>query len=184
MVAVSDGSYFDEFPIGSAEWILLSEDNSEFIVGSGLCPGNPSQLNAYCSELRGLLGISTAMWALEQTLGPKPTSVIVGCDGKTALNQCFNRNPASLNTRGKQFDLIAAIMGYWKNITASAIPQWVKGHLDYHMRKEDLPRLNHINTRRDHGAKTIARLGATSRAYRPFHIKYKFGLASLTLNEN
>ena len=27
MVAVSDGSFFKEFPIGSAEWILLSEDD-------------------------------------------------------------------------------------------------------------------------------------------------------------
>ena len=184
MVAVSDGSFYKEFPIGSAEWILLSEDDSEFIVGGGLCPGDLSQLSAYRSELWGLLGISAAIWALEQTVGPQETSLIVGCDGETALNQCFHRNPESLNTRGKQFDLIAAVMGYWKNITATAKPQWVEGHLDDHMRKEDLPRLNQINTDRDHGAKSIARLGASSGSYRPFHIKYKFGLASLCLNNN
>ena len=38
MVTVSDGSYFKDFDMGAAEWILISEDDSEYIIGGGVCP--------------------------------------------------------------------------------------------------------------------------------------------------
>ena len=181
MIAVSDGSFFKDIPIGSAEWILTSADESEFIVGGGLCPGYPDQLNAYRSELWGLLGLSFAIWSLEQTIGPTTKKVVVGCDGMAALTQSLMRNPESLTAKGKHFDMIAAIMGFWKNISATAVPTWVEGHLADRMRREDLPQLNRINEDRDFGAKRIARAGANSPSLAPFHTAFKFGLAPLTL---
>ena len=180
LVAVSDGSFFNEHPVGAAEWILLSEDESEYIMGGGLCPGYPDQLSAYRSELWGLLGISAAIWSLEQTIGSTHKPVVVGCDGLAALTESLMRHPEGLTAKGKHFDMIAAIMGYWKNITATAAPTWVEGHIERRLNRHEWPRLNRINYDRDRGAKRIARVGANSR-YRPFHIEFKFGFAVISV---
>ena len=182
MVAVSDGSYYKDIPIGSAEWILTSADDSEYILGGGLCPGLPEQLNAYRSELWGILGLSLATWALEQTIGPTVQNVVVGCDGMSALTQSLERNPEGLTSRGKHFDMVAAIMGFWKNITASAVPTWVEGHMAQRMGREELPRLNRINEDRDIGAKRIAQAGANSPTHSPFQVTFKFGFAAINLH--
>ena len=169
LVAVSDGSYYSDVPIGAAEWILISSDDSEYILGGGVCPGSTDQLNAYRSELWGLLGISAAIWALEKTNGPVNDTVVVGCDGMAALTQSMMRYPESMTSKGKHFDLIAAIMGFWRNITATAVPTWVEGHVARRMRREDLPRLNQLNEDRDAGAKRIAQAGANSSQGSFFH---------------
>ena len=150
-------SYFKEFPIGAAEWIILSADESEYIVDGGIYPGSHDQLNAYrTNELWGLLGISIALWSLEKTIGPLQTDIVIRCNGMDALNKSLVCNPESLTAKGKHFNLIAAIMGYWKQLKTTARPTWVEGHIEQCLSWEHWPSLNHINHDRDFDAKRIA----------------------------
>ena len=154
-IAVSDGSYYkDHGHIGASSWILTGMHDNDFIIGGGLCPGQTHNMNSYRTELWGLLGISVAVWALEKAANITG-SMVIGCDGMSALRQSLITNPDTLTARAQHFDLISAIMGYWKNIQFTAVPTWVEAHLDDHAERSSLPRLNRLNTERDDGAKRI-----------------------------
>ena len=178
-VAVSDGSYYPDHKMGAARWLILSEDDTEFISGGGMCPGSANEVNAYRCELWGLLGIAAATWALEQAF-PHINSpgFTVGCDGEAALKTSMLAYPPSLSTRIKHFDIISGIMGYWRNIRSTPVPTWVEGHLGDHVAFHLLPRLNRLNEEMDEAAKKIASDGIR-RNHRYFNIKYEFGLHSI-----
>ena len=176
-IAVSDGSYFKEYHIGSASWIITGEDDSEFIIGGGLCPGRLQDINSYSAELWGLLGISVALWALEKAADISG-SLVIACDGMSALQQSLITYPDTLTAKAQHFDLISAIMGYWRQMKCSAIPTWVEAHLDDHMDRMSMPRLNKLNAERDDGAKRICRSHFVS--YIPFEIKYKHSFPQLS----
>ncbi len=177
-IAVSDGSYYkDHNSIGSGSWIITGVDDMDFIIGGGLCPGQPDDINSYRAELWGLLGISVALWALEKAAaitGP----IVIACDGMSALQQSLMVNPASLTARATHFDIISAIMGYWKDMTCTAIPTWVESHLDDQTDRASLPRLHRLNTERDDGAKRICQQHFAS--YQPFEIKFKYAFPQIT----
>jgi len=40
-LAVSNGSYYEEFRVGAAAWKIQSKDGTEFIAGGGVIPGHP-----------------------------------------------------------------------------------------------------------------------------------------------
>jgi len=63
-VAVSDGSYFEQYSTVAAAWIITSADGQECIEGGGIVPGAIQDLNSYRAELAGLLGISVGFQCL------------------------------------------------------------------------------------------------------------------------
>ena len=147
-VVVSDGSYYPDHKMGVARWLILSEDDTEFISGGGMCPGTANEVNAYRCKLWGLLDIAAATWALEQAF-PHINSpdFTVGCDGEAALKASMLSYPPALTTQIKHFDIISGIMGYWRNIRSTPVPTWVEGHLGDHIAFHLLPRLNKLNER-------------------------------------
>mmetsp|Transcript_7611 Transcript_7611/g.11304 ORF Transcript_7611/g.11304 Transcript_7611/m.11304 type:complete len:633 (-) Transcript_7611:242-2140(-) len=181
-VAIIDGSYYPENIKGASRWIIVSQDDSEFISGGSMCPGPPSAVNAYRSELWGLLDLSTAVWAVEWVF-PDLTSprLIIGCDGESALNTSFNANPSALITRMKHFSIISGIMGYGKNIHAKAEPTWVESHLSDIVPYRLLPRFNRINEDMDKAAKRIVQIGIR-RNSKYFDVVFQFRMGSIKLN--
>ncbi len=95
LVAITDGSFYNDAPIGAVEWTLTPAEDSEYILVSGLCLGSStSQLNAYSSELWDFLGIFAVLWALEQSIGPVMMDMVeIGCDGMVALSPSLMQPP-------------------------------------------------------------------------------------------
>ena len=140
-------------------------------------PRSTPRHHSYSAELWGLLGISVALWALEKAADISG-SLVIACDGMSALQQSLITFPDTLTAKAQHFDLISAIMGYWRQMKCSAIPTWVEAHLDDHMDRMSMPRLNKLNAERDDGAKRICRSHFVS--YKPFEIRYKYSFPQLS----
>src|SRR5210317_979062 len=129
LVIVSDGSYRDQ--VGTAAVQLLSRTGSSRIVALCQVPGQPEDQSAYRSELAGLMmGITIAQWLLSQwstTVTCRPT-VCLACDGKSALQACFDRN--SIAPTREQFDIISTIRAIIHESHISFLPEHVTGHQD------------------------------------------------------
>jgi hypothetical protein len=85
--AVSDGSYKDQH--GTASMVLEGSTGSKRITTSVITPGSPDDQCAYRSEAAGILATIQMVNALAQYTGIKNGKCIMGCDGKSALVQCF-----------------------------------------------------------------------------------------------
>ena len=71
-IAVSDGSYFEEYDIGACGWIIATPDSKEWIEGGGLVP---DASDSYRCELAGQVGIASFLEEsiiLQNHNGPPP----------------------------------------------------------------------------------------------------------------
>ena len=84
-IAVSDGSYVKELGLGTAAWIIESEDGSQYIRGTCISPGPRTIQSAYRSEAIGLLAIIDYLHTLCDQQNLKEGKCTIACDGITAL---------------------------------------------------------------------------------------------------
>ena len=126
---VCDGSFKNEF--GTACWTIQSDTGpSGQIYGPCVAPGNPSDQNAYRSELTGLYGMAIMIEAICKFHSVTQGKVEIGCDGLQALRNATH-NTDIINPKYPHFDLIAATraaMRRCKNIEWKS--RHVKGHQD------------------------------------------------------
>lgn len=104
---ISDGSYYKKYGVAAAGWLI---DNGEEIImrGKAQVPGNKEDLNSYRGELYGLLcGILHVLYSLRISEVPEG-SVIIGCDGKGALDAVRTRFLIAEPNR-KHWDIINSI---------------------------------------------------------------------------
>jgi hypothetical protein len=85
--AVSDGSYKDNH--GTASVVIEGSTRQRRITTSVITPGSPEDQCAYRSELAGILTTIQLVNALAEYTGISTGKCIMGCDGKSALTQCF-----------------------------------------------------------------------------------------------
>ena len=151
--AVSDGSFYPNEKVGSAAWIIITPDGTEWIEGGGVLPGPADVQNSYRSELGGQVGIASCLKSLQQELDGQETSLLTACDNLGALNKVGSRRDKTKPAL-KSFDLITALLDIWNDIPVTARPQHVRGHQDD--RIGPLTFLESLNVRMDLLAKSIA----------------------------
>ena len=127
IVAVSDGSYKDG--IGTACYIIESEDATERIVGLVDVPGREDEQDSYRSELAGVYGIINFLSILSKYGEINDGHVVVACDGKGALYKAFDVLN-NVTTRAPHFDLLSGIHYIRRTLPYTIIPKHVKGHQD------------------------------------------------------
>ena len=150
-IAVSDGSYFEEYDIGACGWIIATPDGEEWIEGGGLVP---DASDSYRCELAGQVGIASF---LESIIIDNPNGrpqVTVSCDGLSALNRT-GLSLDALRASGKHMDLVSILSTLWDKIPFTIAREHVYGHQD---EQEDrvLTILESLNCKMDEKAKMIA----------------------------
>jgi len=147
-VAVSDGSYKDHQ--GAAAWIIEGADDSVRLRGAGVTPGLPEDQSAYRSELFGLWGILDSLHAFTQAHHINTGSVVIACDGLSALKKATCQYPIDPNEA--HYDLIGAIRHLRQSIPCTLTFEHVKGHQDQGF-PTVLSRLASLNVQMDTEAK-------------------------------
>lgn len=180
ILAVSDGSFNKDAKAGAAGWVVESLDGLEFIRGGGRTVGSVTSQGAYRSELIGLVGLSMALWSIEQTLADRvPSEIIIACDGISALFKSITKDKERLHTRDVHFDVLSSIIGFWHEMTAVPFPVHVRGHQDDSVEVNELPRLAQMNVAMDSLAKSILRSSLATRDTVPL-ASFSFGLPSIS----
>jgi hypothetical protein len=129
--AVSDGSFKLQFSTSS--WIIEATHLKAFITGSNIVPGFKLGHSSFRSELAGLYAIvffiTTAIeWYYRANAQSFTGTIEVGCDGLSALNQCYGEYDG-FNSNSPDYDLIIAIrrrMAEFPGIT------WIPRHIESH----------------------------------------------------
>ncbi len=151
LLTVSDGSCDQYNEYGAVCWIIQSYDESCCLKGYCIVPGRRSLMASYRAECSGLLGISICLWGFATIAtyrGYTPDriwKILVACDGYSALDCFMNVLPERLSTSHKQYTLIAAILGIWKNMSCDSFPVHVKGHQGRALPPSRFSRLEHMN---------------------------------------
>ena len=149
---VSDGSYQKDLDICSAAWIITANDVE--IRGGGCIPTPKGESSAYRAELGGILGLLLVLLLFETLVPPEhPYSIIIGCDGKSALFKALTGNREYFNASCPSFDIIARILSIREKLTATIKPIHVKGHQDDTGKR--LTSLETLNVRMDSLAKAL-----------------------------
>jgi hypothetical protein len=104
--AVSDGSFKDQH--GMASTVLEASTGLQRITTSVITPGRPEDQCAYRSEAAGILTTIQLVNTLRKYTRTRGGQCIMGCNGKSALTQCFwkgSRSPTEI----PHFDIIAQV---------------------------------------------------------------------------
>jgi hypothetical protein len=128
LVSVSDGSYFPETKQAACAWLIESSCRSQWIMGSVRTPGTHDVQSAYRSEVAGLWAISMTHKLLSCCL-PQPKHLIVGCDGKAALN-ILSSSKNCINASSQHSDLTSVIIDLWSSMNVLPHPVHILGHQD------------------------------------------------------
>ena len=127
-VGVSDGSFKDEG--GTAAWIIENEAGTQRIMGTVEVPGHGSDQSAYRSELAGIYAIVLVVEVIKDIWSISSGGILIGCDGKAALDQALNIKENTTACQQQQFDIISGIQGYVRASTVEYLPFHIKGHQD------------------------------------------------------
>ena len=178
-VAVSDGSYKDSK--GTASWIVENASGTQRIVGRVVVPGYPSDQSAYRSEIAGLYGVTLIIEMITKVWGLPSGSVIVGCDGKSALKQAMSLDNV-LTCKQAHFDLLSGIQGYVRESKIKYVPHHIKGHQDKDTRWEELDRYALLNVETDFYAKDfwMKQYGDSTICHRYFKYQIPKGMWSVS----
>ena len=102
-----------------------------YIRGGRRTPGPQDAQGAYRSELAGLLGITIIVWILERMVPDSQGVVVIGCDGLPTLRRSLDTDPGRLSTSSKHFDIIAALMWYWREMRSTTWDTLIDGLADW-----------------------------------------------------
>eukprot|EP00557_Chaetoceros_sp_GSL56_P013372 CAMPEP_0176481264 /NCGR_PEP_ID=MMETSP0200_2-20121128/2725_1 /TAXON_ID=947934 /ORGANISM="Chaetoceros sp., Strain GSL56" /LENGTH=500 /DNA_ID=CAMNT_0017877453 /DNA_START=2342 /DNA_END=3841 /DNA_ORIENTATION=- len=173
VVAVSDGSYLQEANEAAAAWTIESACGTQWIMGSLGVPGSTEDYSSYRSELTGLVAISLTMKILAGGC-PPPPHVIIGCDGKAALESLILTKD-DINANTSNVDLLSILSDIWNSSGMRPHPVHVKGHQDDD--HQPLTRLEKMNVLMD----KLATMTATVQQERVASMKIPFlGMKSVT----
>ena len=150
-VGVSDGSFKDEG--GTAAWIIENEAGTQRIMGTVEVPGHGSDQSAYRSELAGIYAMVLVVEVIKDIWSISGGGILIGCDGKAALDQALNIKENKTACQQQQFDIISGIQGYVRASTVEYLPFHIKGHQDNKKKLKDLSRLELLNVEVDWMAK-------------------------------
>jgi hypothetical protein len=129
IIAVCDGSFFNDSKDAAAAWILETQCRTQWIMGSISTPGSKDDQSAFRSELAGLAAISITLKVLSQCC-PSPANVIIACDGLSAL-RVFTTKKDTLTANFPHADLQSIIVDIWSASSTRPVPIHVKGHQHY-----------------------------------------------------
>ena len=89
IIIVSDGSYHPTYNVGTAVVIIESENGTSIAHGYCWTHGAPQDVNAYRSELMGILLGMTCLSEFTKTTARFPIHSDYACDNTTAVDKCF-----------------------------------------------------------------------------------------------
>jgi hypothetical protein len=104
LCALSNGSFKNQH--GTASVVIEGATGKYRITTSVITPGGTNDQCAYQSEAAGILTSIQLVNALAEYTGTRSSKCTMGCDGKSALVQCFwkgSRSPTEI----PHFDIIA-----------------------------------------------------------------------------
>jgi hypothetical protein len=130
-VAISDGSYKDEFGTSALTLEPLVPNSGNCILATNVIPGRPEDQSSYRSELGGLWGIVTMITCVCQAHGITSGAITVGCDGIEALNSGFDvgdENAAKVTAA--DYDMVSSLRRKVEQCPVEIRPMHVKGHQD------------------------------------------------------
>jgi hypothetical protein len=171
-IAVSDGSYFEQYSTAAAAWIISSADGQEWIEGGGIVPGAILDLNSYRAQLAGLLVISVGFQCLGAIYPHDMVAAnVVACDSIRALEKTAVERH-KVKGSWKSVDLITQLLDIWRVLPFQPTAKHVYGHLDD--RVGPLTFLEHLNVRMDLVAKSIVlrNLGRSQQIPQPLSLGY------------
>jgi ribonuclease HI len=149
---VCDGSYKPEEGLGTAAWIIETEDQQHKVIGCHEVPGHHSFQCSYRSEFFGILGAIMTINRICKEHQIHEGSITLKCDGKGSID-VINYLHAVINNTRLHFDIIGSIK---RAIDTSPI-QWtfqhIKGHQDDAENFEYLDRWAQLNVMADQLAK-------------------------------
>jgi hypothetical protein len=172
---VSDGSYNPDLQLGTASWVLESQDRGLHITGNLVTPGEEESQCSHPSELSGLLGGIHFVNKLCSKLNITEGFSKIGCDGEGAINMVSYIHD-KINSSRKHFDILGAI----NNAILQSPVRWtfthIRGHQDNYNKYHNLSREEQLNVLVDNLAKQKLASFATTvnwRYKRPIHIPYE-----------
>ena len=153
-VAVSDGSYSEQYSTAAAAWIITSVDGQEWVEWGGSVQGAIQDLNSYRAEFGGLLGISVGFQCLG-AIYPRDMAAanVVACDNIWALEKTVVERH-KVKGSWKSVDLITQLLDIWSDMPFQPKTVHVYGHRGDQI--GPLPFFEHPNVRMDSVAKSVA----------------------------
>ena len=153
---VCDGSYMpmSSYHLGTAAWILEAPDSpTEHCAGICRTSGQPTEVNAYRSELQGVHGMLLAIKSI--CLHHKVTSgnIRLGCDNRTGVNLA-DQDFLRVTYNRSHVDMIRAIRRLKFQLSPVKIRfEHIYGHQDDGTEFDKLPRMAQLNVQMDKAAK-------------------------------
>jgi hypothetical protein len=157
LLAVSDGSYYEQTGKAGSAWIISSQNKCHFIMASSL-PPEPSHIqSAYRSELVGLLAVLQQILLLCQEYHISKGSITVYCDNITALHRIFHTDIDFVNPKIVSADIVSAAVKVLHMIPITVYPRHIRGHQDKDLSFDKLTYPHQLNVFMDSIAKDTAR---------------------------
>jgi hypothetical protein len=151
-VAVSDGSYKDEF--GTAAYVLEGANSENRLVGVLVSPGRPEDQQSSRSELAGLYGVVVMVNLVCKQFDIKDGVIEVGCDSQSSLRNVFGQGASfEAEIKDTDYDLRSAIRKQLEQSTIQWKGRHVAGHQDDDDGIEELDRWATLNIEMDSLAK-------------------------------
>jgi hypothetical protein len=145
-LVVSDGSFKDLH--GAASIVLEGVRYGTRVGTSVTVPGDPAVQCAYRSEAAGILAAIQLVNALAQYFGLSQGQCTLGCDGQSALNQCFFQS-TGFQVNIPHFDIISEA----RQELQSSLIQWTKQYIPGHQEIFPLSREAFLNDKMDQQCK-------------------------------
>ena len=155
VITVSDGSFIPQEGIGTAAWIITTEDRKEYIRGVSISPGKKELQSAYRSEILGQLAIHDKLQEMVEEFNITKGGGIIACDGLGALRKSNNKHKDGVNPKHLHCDLLTPTQALLDKSPLCMTPTNVKGHQDDQQMYEELNILAQINVDMDHAAKVL-----------------------------
>jgi len=154
----SDGSYMPHAnrALGTAAWGLKDPTSETLCAGLVRTSGQPSEVNAYRSELQGLHTLLLAVFVLCQHWTITEGRITLACDNEKAISlsaQPYLEVPCTV----AHADLIRGIRRLIHEIPIKVILCDVAGHRDDHVPFVDLTPMEQLNCQMDEAAQTFLR---------------------------
>ena len=118
-----------------------------------MVPGYGLDQSAHRSKITGLYAMVLVVEMIKEVWGFTKGDILLGCDGKDALNQSINIKQTMTVCQQQQFDLLSCIQGYLRASPIICLPFHIKGHQDNKKELEDSTRLKLLDVEVDSYAK-------------------------------
>ena len=105
---VCDGSYMKEHQVGSAAWIIESNDGDVFVEQSVITSGPGDIQNSYRSKLFGIMGILLYLTNQCKKYNIQTGQIDIHCNGKSAIDRIQYLEQLASNL-SQHFDIIQSI---------------------------------------------------------------------------